>query len=231
MSVGNSSGDTMSLADAFKLARQQLEERVASGDLASAYDKWLRILHVEGENYRAAVNSDPPDYRAAAGAALGGIGATAALIQVEPQNLSALQLLEALSDMILDAANGAKRHPILLNRAHLRGHNKGVTMERKRLQTLAVFCAKLLLRWGDSYAPFLIKEFGQHGVIVRGDTLRSWLHRAGTEPFGGAQADGILADSDMRKQLEQIGDRQASEVFCQKVIAHWLRNRPVAMDR
>lgn len=226
---GNDSGNASSLADTFRLARQQLEERATSGDLAGAYDKWLRILHVEGECYRAAVNSDPPDYRAAAGAALGGIVATSAMIPVEPQNLPALHLLEALSDMILDAANGAKKHPILLNRAHLHGHNKGVTMGRKRLQTLAVFCAKLLLRWGDSYSHFLIGEFGRHGVIVKDGTLRAWLHRARDEPFGGAQADGILADSEMRKLLDQIGDRQGAEVFCSEVIAHWLGKRRVAM--
>ncbi len=229
--MGKNNGDAMPLADAFKLARQQLEERAASGDLAGAYDKWLRILHVEGENYRAAVNSNPPDYRAAAGAALGGIGATSAMIPLEPQNLPALHLLEALSDMILDAANGAKKHPILLNRAHLRGHNKGVTMSRKRLQTLAVFCAKLLLRWGDSYAPFLIEEFGQHGITVRGATLRGWMHRAGNEPFGGAQADGILADADMGKLLDQISDRQGAEAVCREVIAHALSKRPVAIAR
>lgn len=224
-------GAALSLADAFKVARQQLEERAASGDLVGAYDKWLRILHVEGENYRAAVNSDPPDYRAAAGAALGGIGATAAMIPVEPQNLPALHLLEALSDLILDAANGAKKHPILLNRAHLHGHNKGVTMSRKRLQTLAVFCAKVLLQWGDSYAPFLIAEFETHGINIADSTLRSWLRRAGNEPFGGAQADGILADSEMQKLLKRIADRQGAEAFCREVIAYWLGKRPVAMVR
>lgn len=224
-------GEVLSLEDAFRVARQQLEERAASGDLAGAYDKWLRILHVEGETYQAAVNSAPPDYKAAAGAALGGILATEAMIPVEPQNLPALQLLEALRDMVFDAANGAKKHPILLNRAHLHGHNKGMTMNRKRLQTLAVFCSKVLLQWGDSYAPFLISEFGTHGIKLADSTLRSWLRRSGSEPFGGAQADGILYDPEMQKLLNGIFDRESAEAFCRELISYRLGKLRVATAR
>lgn len=218
--------DLPALEHAFYIARQQLEARVASGDLAGAYDKWLRLMHVEGVEYSGAVKSG--DMRSAAMAALGALVVTADMIPVEPQNLPALMLLDALRDMIIDASNGAKSHPILLNRAHLQGHGKGVTMERKRFQTLAVFCAKVLLQWGDEYSQFLVEAFRCHDKKVKGSTLRIWMHRSGNEPFGGALADGILTSADMREHLAGVASRADAEAFCRTIIDYYLSKRRVA---
>jgi hypothetical protein len=216
--------------EAFRIAREQLEERAANGDLAGMYDKWLRILHVEGENYRSALSSAPPDYRAAAGAALGALIATAGMIPVEPQNLPSLQLLQALQEMIIDAANGAKKHPILLIRAHLRGHGKGVTMERQHIKTLAVTCARVLQRWDDAYADFISQELSSRGVAqCSANTVRSWVNRSNDEPFGGAQADGILADPDFAREVDQLKTRAEAEAFCVQNIDRMLGKPRVAI--